>query len=251
MKYLSKFLKFILLTTSLLTTIITLATPISIFGGKIYAENNSMIEYAVLYEAAAYRHDLYYEFGESQGYIATNPKGTGGAHGCKFCSYPSIYGNFYLNDLPTTTEIVFRLEINNKGLNGALRTGSAEVNPDNLIHAWLAIAEGLPSLDEKFGLNIAHESFSINTLISYYHHNNSISKLLAHNDTRFIGFEDILGGGDLDYNDIIFAFRGVNTVPVNLARVNTVVEPNSLLLLLTAIFIILINTLPKDVSNSN
>ena len=28
-----------------------------------------------------------------------------------------------------------------------------------------------------------------------------------------IGFEDILGGGDEDYNDAIFAVRGVTTVP--------------------------------------
>lgn len=28
-----------------------------------------------------------------------------------------------------------------------------------------------------------------------------------------IGFEDILGGGDLDYNDAIFALQGVTTVP--------------------------------------
>lgn len=40
-----------------------------------------------------------------------------------------------------------------------------------------------------------------------------------------VGFEDILGGGDRDYNDVIFAFRGVTTVP----------EPVSMTLLATGL----------------
>lgn len=40
-----------------------------------------------------------------------------------------------------------------------------------------------------------------------------------------IGFEDILGGGDLDYNDAIFALRGVTSVP----------EPVSMTLLATGL----------------
>lgn len=231
-------LKIVLILSSLLVLKVAFSIPITSFGDKIYAQNNTTIEFAVLYEAAGYRHDLYYEFGDSQGYIATNHWGTGGAHGCGFCSYPSIYGTFTLDSQVVSDEITFRLEINNKGLRGALRTGPAYVNPDNIIHAWFANNEGLLLLDKRFALNIAHESFAIENLQNYYVNNKSINKLLSHKETRFIGFEDILRGGDLDYNDIIFAFRGVNAKPLQLRQSNSVPEPNSLILLLTSFFLL-------------
>lgn len=34
-----------------------------------------------------------------------------------------------------------------------------------------------------------------------------------HNDWVILGFEDIIGGGDLDYNDVVFAVRGVQQGP--------------------------------------
>ncbi len=77
---------------------IAISAPITSFGESIYADEFSTIEWAVLYEAAGYRHDLYYQFGGSEGYIATNNWNTGGAHGCSFCSYPGKYGNLTLGE---------------------------------------------------------------------------------------------------------------------------------------------------------
>ncbi|HEU4725629.1 MAG TPA: DUF4114 domain-containing protein [Candidatus Eisenbacteria bacterium] len=56
----------------------------------------------------------------------------------------------------------------------------------------------------------------------------------------FVGFEDLMGGGDRDYNDTIFRFSGgMATIPVALAapsaRLAEVGEPSLLLLLLPAI----------------
>lgn len=49
-----------------------------------------------------------------------------------------------------------------------------------------------------------------------------------HNDWVILGFEDIIGGGDLDYNDVVFAVRGVRQGPPP----ESVPEPAALLSLL-------------------
>ncbi|HSM80415.1 MAG TPA: DUF4114 domain-containing protein [Nodosilinea sp.] len=49
-----------------------------------------------------------------------------------------------------------------------------------------------------------------------------------HNDWTILGFEDIVGGGDLDYNDVIFAVRGIQEG----APAADVPEPSALLGLL-------------------
>jgi hypothetical protein len=49
-----------------------------------------------------------------------------------------------------------------------------------------------------------------------------------HNDWVILGFEDIIGGGDLDYNDVVFAVRGVQQG----RPPESVPEPSTLLSLL-------------------
>ncbi|MFH7242287.1 MAG: DUF4114 domain-containing protein [Spirulina sp.] len=49
-----------------------------------------------------------------------------------------------------------------------------------------------------------------------------------HNDWVILGFEDIIGGGDLDYNDVVFAVRGIQQGP----PVEDVPEPAALISLL-------------------
>ncbi len=72
------------------------------------------------------------------------------------------------------TELVFRLHVRNTGLD--FFTGDAARNPDGLPHT-LAVT----SFDELAGLYVTD-----------------------------IGFEDLYGGGDEDYND--FAFRLTNVI---------------------------------------
>ncbi len=215
------------------------ATPITSFGEPIYANQFTTIEWAVLYEAAGYRHDLYYQFGNQEGYIATNHWNTGGAHGCDFCSYPGDYGTFTLGQ-STDNEIVFRLEINNGALQ-PLFSGSPQNNPDNLIHAWFSNAEGLSHIDENLLIQAEHESFDISTLFDHYENHAQINSLLSSDKTRFVGFEDILYGGDLDYNDIIFAFRGVTNSTAQLGATQ-IPTPSSLLLFLPAITLLLMKS---------
>ena len=47
-----------------------------------------------------------------------------------------------------------------------------------------------------------------------------------HNDWTILGFEDIVGGGDLDYNDVIFAVRGIQA---GASPAEDVPEPSALL----------------------
>ncbi len=93
-----------------------------------------------------------------------------------------------------------------------------------MIHAWFANAQGLEYIDDNFQLNIINESFEISTLIDQYKNNPQINTLLMYEETRFIGFEDMFDGGDLDYNDIIFAFRGVSN---SAAGYSVIQIPNS------------------------
>lgn len=69
-------------------------------------------------------------------------------------------------------------------------SGSGATNSDGLPHAWVwTRAEYL----NQFGAN------SLDAIPADYDY--------------VIGFEDILGGGDRDYNDAIFALKGVTPVP--------------------------------------
>jgi hypothetical protein len=84
------------------------------------------------------------------------------------------------------TELVFRLYVRNTGL--SFFTGPGSRNADQEAHAVV---------DDQFAPNTSH-----------------------------VGFEDLLGGGDKDYNDLTFSFTNVTS-----KSLAAVPEPTSLLLL--------------------
>jgi len=86
-------------------------------------------------------------------------------------------------------ELVFRLRVRDTG--NEFFTGTGLRNPDGIAHA---------AVDDGAGAR------SIGTLV---------------------GFEDLLGGGDRDYDDLVFSFTNVGVADVNPAVVD---EPTTLLL---------------------
>ncbi|MCA9472761.1 MAG: DUF4114 domain-containing protein [Nitrospirales bacterium] len=88
-----------------------------------------------------------------------------------FSSTQNAGTTFDLGNFSAGTELQFRLEVQNTG--HSFYTGSGANNSDGLAHAIV---------DESFGEN--------ETLVS---------------------FEDLLGGGDRDYNDLTFSFSNTNT----------------------------------------
>jgi hypothetical protein len=81
---------------------------------------------------------------------------------------------FSIGAFAAGTVLDFALMVNSTG--NTFHTGPAAGNPDGLIHAVVTYNSGSPG----------------NTLVS---------------------FEDILGGGDMDFNDYIFSFKSVTAVP--------------------------------------
>jgi hypothetical protein len=78
-----------------------------------------------------------------------------------------------LGNFTAGTELIFRIHVNNTGYD--YFTGPASRNPDGVFHAIV---------DDQFAPN-----------------------------TSYVGFEDLFGGGDLDYNDLNFSFTNTTTVP--------------------------------------
>ena len=100
---------------------------------------------------------------------------------------------FDLGTFTAGTELIFRLHAHESG-RGDLTprdyfTGAASRNPDGIAHAYV---------DGQYALN-----------------------------TTYVGFEDVFGGGDLDYDDLKFSFT--NT------RAETLPEPATFLLLGTGL----------------
>ncbi len=88
-----------------------------------------------------------------------------------FTTSQSTGSSFDLGHFTAGTELVFRLEVHNTG--HTFFSGGASNNIDGIAHAYV---------NDTFGAN--------ETLVS---------------------FEDLLGGGDRDYNDLIFSFSNTNT----------------------------------------
>ena len=82
---------------------------------------------------------------------------------------------FDLGTFTAGTELVFRIDVTNTG--NSFFTGPASRNPDLIEHAIV---------DDQFALN-----------------------------TTYVGFEDLFGGGDRDFDDINFSFTNTtsNVVP--------------------------------------
>ncbi len=84
------------------------------------------------------------------------------------------------------TELIFRIHVNNTG--NDFFSGAGSRNPDNVPHA------------------IVDDAFS--------------------STETYVGFEDLLGGGDRDYDDLRFSFTNTTSEPGT-----TIPEPGTLLLL--------------------
>lgn len=93
---------------------------------------------------------------------------------------------FNLGSFAAGTELIFAIYVRNTG--DTFYTGPASRNADNVGHALIDTAP--PSLPAG---------------------------------STYVGFEDLYGGGDLDYNDLNFSFTNVRTASVP--------EPGTLLLL--------------------
>jgi hypothetical protein len=100
-----------------------------------------------------------------------------------------------LGDFAPGTELIFRLHVNNTGDN--FFTGPAIRNPDGVAH--VLVDDSVPGAPGK----------------------------------TFVGFEDLWGGGDLDYNDLVFSFTNVRAHDIVPDR--PVPEPASLVLLGTGL----------------
>lgn len=96
------------------------------------------------------------------------------ALGTIFDKNTDVGSTISLGTFAADTELLFRLHVRNTGLD--FFTGDAARNPDGLPHTL-----ALTSFDELSGLFVT-----------------------------FVGFEDLYGGGDEDYND--FAFRLTNVI---------------------------------------
>ena len=95
--------------------------------------------------------------------------------------------SFALGTFAAGTPLTFRLHVLTRGHD--FFTGPAGGNPDGIVHAGVTPW---------------------------------VSDITIPVDGLFVGFEDLLGGGDLDYNDHMFVFSSVST---------SVPEPASLLLM--------------------
>jgi hypothetical protein len=76
-----------------------------------------------------------------------------------------------LGNFTAGTELIFRIHVLNTGFD--FFTGPASRNPDGIVHAVV---------DDEFSLT-----------------------------ATYVGFEDLLGGGDLDYDDLNFSFTNVRS----------------------------------------
>ncbi len=130
--------------------------------------------------------DVVAEFlGSSAGYDNTLFLHTPGPHEHIFRNHTTPVGTQYnLGGFPVGTELVFGIHARDAGYN--YYSGPGGDNPDGIPHAVV---------DDMYAPN-----------------------------TTWVGFEDLYGGGDKDYNDVMFAFHNVGShVPVP--------EPSTLLLL--------------------
>ena len=201
-------------------------TAMTEMGIDIIYEEGSIIDWALLYEGAGYKHDLYLNFNDNTSlHLATNARGTGSLSGCGHCSYLGLWGTEAFDE--NIEPVSFGLQINDSST--YFYTGDASVNPDNLVHSWIANHAGFNDyIDLTNPSRSDREHTNIEAITTHYMDNNfnEIVDIIADQRTYFVGFEDILRGGDRDYNDLIFAYRFRSEI-----MTATVSEPHNLLLM--------------------
>lgn len=221
-----------------------LAIPVPAYvemAAETYYTGGDQIDWALLYEGAGYRHDLYLNVGNQQSvYLATNDRGTGGLSGCGVCSYPGLWGTTPLESARNGAFLRFILQINQSGT--SFSSGAAANNPDGLAHAWKSNFAGFDlysSLPATSRPDL--EDTSITNIMDHYTTNGfvEIMNLITDPESFFIGFEDIYNGGDRDYNDLIFVYRMSSSQPLLSLRSSQVPEPEMFLLYLIVLFYVI------------
>jgi len=86
-----------------------------------------------------------------------------------------------LGSIPSGSELIFGIHTRGPGIGPTFRTGPANRNPDNIEHATV--------------------------------------ELFPDEDRAVVGFEDLLGGGDRDYDDAILSVSGGITLRLGRPRV--------------------------------
>ncbi len=110
------------------------------------------------------------------------------------------------------TELIFRNHVVNTS--DDFFTGPAARNPDSLAHAQVTLVT-----NAQVALFESINSIPANTLL----------RGNGANPVAFVGFEDLLGGGDLDFNDLTYLFNNVTSA---------IPEPSQALLFLAGLVLI-------------
>jgi hypothetical protein len=167
-----------------------------VLGAQLIATGGDVMA-TFLGHTAGYTNDLYLfdasDLNTPLAVTAVAGPGFGGATGLIFTNHTTAPGTtINLGSFAAGTELVFGIHVRNTGDNFYM--GAASRNVDKIFHA--AVDNGLAPPFPGYG-TIPVGSVGV-------------------------GFEDLLGGGDLDYDDLGFAFSNV--------RSSTVPEPATLLL---------------------
>ena len=168
-----------------------------IIGNQLIATGGDVIA-TFLGHTAGFTNDLYLfdasDLNTPLAVTGTTGIGFGGAQGLIFTNHTTPVGtSINLGSFAAGTELVFGIYVRNT--QQAFYMGQASRNIDNIFHA--AVDDGLPPQFPSYG-TIPLGSVGV-------------------------GFEDLLNGGDLDYDDLGFAFSNV--------RSSAVPEPATMLLL--------------------
>lgn len=169
------------------------ASAAMIVGQQLFASGGDVIAH-FLGHTAGFTNDLYlFDASNLTTPLAVTANVGGLGPGLIFRNQTTAPGTqVNLGNFSAGTELVFGIFVNNTGQTFFM--GPASRNPDGIAHG--AVDNGLPPQFPAYGVIPA--GFTA------------------------LGFEDIFGGGDLDYDDLGFAFSNVRT---------TAPEPASLALL--------------------
>lgn len=133
----------------------------------------------------------------------------------------------------TTGDVIIRFEGSDAGYNSLISVnGSSEIFPNH--STLVATEQNLGSFAAGTALDVVLHVLNTG---QFFHTGHGIGNIdaMAHANViadptgrTFVSFEDLAGGGDLDFNDHMFSFTNVSTVGV-------VPEPSSLLLTLAGL----------------